>query len=131
MKRIFICGVAAAMLWAGSTVLAKDANTAKTPKQRTATEAKGTLTPAERQIEEINKEFKAEISQWEEVRKLAHEEKATKTAEKIDSIIKAKTEAHNQELAKLEKKTSPKTPAAGQPGTLDTTKGAGKPTSKK
>jgi hypothetical protein len=123
MKRTWICtGVALALLWAGSVALAKDATNQKTaaaPKPPPAAkEARKALTPAER----VKKAYELEIAPWNEVKKVAEEEKATKTVAAIDKILKVKEEAYKKDLARLERRTVPEKTVTEKAATPKATK---------
>lgn len=68
------------------------------------------MSPEERRIFIVKTAFSAEIAPWLEVRKIALEEKASKTVAAIDKIIAAKEEALQKKIspAKKAKEAEPK-----------------------
>jgi hypothetical protein len=125
MRQTWICIAAtAAILSVGSIAwAAKDAATTpaapKEIKQRVAVVQKPAVADANEmkkmmagKLEAVKKAFESEIASWKDVRKIAEEEKATKTIAAIDKIIGAKEEALKKQLAMLEK---PLVPQAGEP----------------
>ena len=107
MKKVLICSVAAlVILLAGGTALTQEtaknkeaAKEAKGAAEKKASEADKQLrqqfkemTPEQKRLALSQKQFDEEMAPWMEVRKIAVEEKATKTVAAIDKIMALKEE---------------------------------------
>ena len=133
MKKMLICSVAAlAILLAGSTALTKekgkarkaDKETRKVSEKKKLSEQEKqwreklkAMAPEERRLAMAKKALENELAPWQEVRKVAVEEKATKTVAAIDKIIAAKQEQFKKKLEAMKE---------GGPAETDKSKGEGK-----
>lgn len=127
MKKVLICSVAALvlLLTAGTAVTkertkSKEANrqtksTAENKKlsaeQKQAKEQLKEMTPEQRRAALAKKALEEELAPWQAVRKIAVEEKATKTVAAIDKVIAAK---QDQFKKKLQAPTKTEKSAAGK-----------------
>lgn len=122
MKKVLICSVAAlVLLLTGGTAVTKERAKSKeankqtksitenkklSTEQKQAKEQLKEMTPEQRRVALAKKAFEEEMAPWQAVRKIAVEEKATKTVAAIDKIIAAKQEQLKKKLeapAKTEK----------------------------
>jgi hypothetical protein len=119
MKRVLICSMAAlAILLAGSAAQTKE-RARRTGREKTGVrqerkkmteqekqwrEKLKAMTPEERRVAMAKRALEIELRPWQEVRKLAAEEKATKTLAAIDKIIAAKQEQLKKRLEAMGKK---------------------------
>jgi DNA anti-recombination protein RmuC len=127
MKKVLICSVAVlAILLAGSTALTKEKGKAKNPDRGTRKlseeekqwrEKLKEMTPEQRRLEMAKKALANELAPWQEVRKIAVEEKAAKTVAAIDRIIAARQEQFKKKLQAMKE---------GGPAKTDKAKGEGK-----
>ena len=105
MKKVLICSaVTLAILLAGSTALTQERGRARegnrerrnvagnkvSEQEKQWREKLKTMTPEERQLAMAQRTFDGEMAPWQQVRKIAAEEKATKTLAAIDKIIAEK-----------------------------------------
>lgn len=113
MKKALICSAAAlAILLAGSTALTQERGRAREGNRdrknvvanKTSEEEKQwreklkTMTPEERQLAVAQRTFATEMGPWQQVRKIAAEEKAAKTLAAIDKIIAEKKAQFDKRL---------------------------------
>jgi len=113
MKKALICSVAAlAILLAGSTALTQEKGRARegsrqkknvaankvSEEEKQWREKLKTMTPEERQLAVAQRTFATEMGPWQQVRKIAAEEKATKTLAAIDKIIAEKKAQFDKRL---------------------------------
>ena len=120
MKKILICMVAVmVILLAGSTALTKEKNRARVKNRDTAKETKKLseeekqwreklkgMTPEQKRLAIAQRNFDAELAQWQQVRKIATGENAAKTVAAIDKIITDKQAQFKEKMAVAkEKKT--------------------------
>ena len=113
MKRVLICSIVGLFLLS----LAGVGSSQEKPRRERAREgAKLTeaekkwrqelqaMTPQQRQVAMAKKNLENELASWQEVRKIALSENATKTVAAIDKIVVAKQEAFKKKLAAQEKR---------------------------
>ncbi len=135
MKKVLICSVAAlVVLLAGGTALTKEtaknkeaAKEAKGAAEKKASEADKQakeqfkeMTPEQKRLALTQKQLDEELAPWMEVRKIAVEEKATKTVAAIDKIIAAKKEQFKKRSGAMKEDK----PAAGKPAAENKTRDA-------
>lgn len=117
MKKLLICSVAAlAILLAGGTALTKEKGRTKTAdketrrvseKKKLSEEEKQwkekleSMTPEERRVAIAKKALETELGPWQQVRKIALEEKAAKTVAAIDKIIADRQQQFKKKLAAM------------------------------
>jgi hypothetical protein len=124
MKKVLICSVAAlAILLTGGTAVTKERAKNREAIKQTKNAAEGTnasaeqklskeqlkdMTPEQRRAALAKKALEEELTPWQAVRKIAVEEKATRTVAAIDKIILAKQEQFKKklEVMKAEKPAS-------------------------
>lgn len=121
MRKILICSVAAlAVLLAGGTALTKETNKAKeaTKAEKNAAGKKVSerdkqwkeqlkaMTPEQKRQAMAQKQLDEELAPWLQVRKIAAEEKATKTVTAIDKIITAKKEQFKKRADAMKEKSA-------------------------
>lgn len=118
MKKVLICTVAAlVILLAGDTALTRERNRAEGRNRETARKTKKvseqdrqwreklkSMTPEQRRVAMAQRNFDTELAPWQQVRKIAAEEKAVKTMEAIDKIIADKQSQFKKRLEALNKK---------------------------
>lgn len=119
MKKVLICSVAIlSILLANDTALTKEQAKARNIKRQTrvASEKKKlseeekrfretlkTMTPEQRQLALAKRTFEKSLISWQEVRKIAVEEKAAKTVAAIDKIIADKQAQFKKKLETMKK----------------------------
>jgi len=134
MRKMLICSAAAlAILLAGSTALTQEKGRAKEGNKVTKKVAdnkaagnKGseedkqwreklkTMTPEQRQVAMAQKSFDSEMAPWQQVRKIAADEKATKTLAAIDKIIAEKQSQFSKRLKAMKERGQTKPKAEGE-----------------
>lgn len=129
MKKALICSAAVlAILLAGSTALTqergrvregnKDRRNAAANKlseeEKQWREKLKTMTPEERQLAVAQRDFAKEMGPWHQVRKIAAEEKATKTLAAIDKIIAEKKAQFDKRLNAMKQRGQTRSKAEAQ-----------------
>jgi DNA polymerase II small subunit/DNA polymerase delta subunit B len=119
MKKVLICSIAVlAILLASGAAQTKEKARGKGRQKAEMKEAKKkmteeekqwrekleAMTPEERRVAMAKRAFEIELKPWQEVRKIAAEEKATKTVAAIDKIITGKQEQLRKKLEAAAKK---------------------------
>jgi len=136
MKKMLICSaVTLAVLLAGNTALTQERGRARegnrdrkniagnkvSEEEKQWREKLKTMTPEERQLAMAQRTFDSEMAPWQQVRKIAAEEKATKTLAAIDKIIAEKKAQFDKRL-KTMKERGQSRPKAGAEKRIDQSK---------
>jgi len=113
MKKVLICSAAVlAILLAGGTALTQEKSKAKKANRQTKVvseeekqfrEKLKAMTPEERQLAMAKRTFEKSLVEWQQVRKIAAEEKAAKTVAAIDKIIADKQAQFKKKLEAMKK----------------------------
>jgi len=147
MKRVLICSaVTLAILLAGSTALTQEKSRARegnrdrknvagnkvSEEEKQWREKLKTMTPEERQLAMAQKTFDDEMAPWQQVRKIAAEEKAPKTLAAIDKIIAEKKAQFDKRHKAMKERGQPKAKAGAEKRiNQNKARGSEKPASKK
>ncbi len=129
MKKVLICSVVAlVILLAGSTALTQEKGRARegnkdrknvagnkiSEEEKQWREKLKAMTPEERQLALAQRTFDTEMAPWQHVRKIAAEEKATKTLAAIDKIIAEKKTQFDKRLKAMKERGQPKPKAEAE-----------------
>lgn len=147
MKKVLICSaVALAILVAGSTALTQERGRARegnrdrknvagnkiSDEEKQWREKLKTMTPEERQFAMAQRTFDSEMAPWRQVRKIAAEEKATKTLAAIDKVIAEKKAQFDKRLKTMKERGQSRPKAGAEKRTnQNKTRDGAKPARKK
>lgn len=123
MKKVLICSVAAlVILLAGGTAMTKERAKNKEANTKNVGEKKGiseqdkqwkeqfkAMTPEQKRLALAQRAFDDEVAPWQQVRKIAVEENATKTVAAIDKIIAGKKEQFKKKAQAMKEGKSAQT----------------------
>jgi len=115
MKKVLICSVAAmAIMLAGSMALTKEKDRSRAKNRETTGKTEKLseedkqwrekfkeMTPEQKRVALAQRNFSAELASWQQVRKIAVSENATKTVSAIDKIMADKQTQFKKKLAAM------------------------------